>query len=149
MQGMHPKQHQLCNRLTQLLSTAGGIASCSGMQYLESNGEEGQVDVLPAEGVQQGCSSVHCSRHSVPLLGHQDDSPLQQQRSQQSHEALHRHMPQQASQWHTSIPGSIPKVWGNLQLNELVRAACSTCMSLVDITMAQLLLLLQILLLSA
>lgn len=64
--------------------------------HLEGYGQQGQVDVLPAEGVQQGGCSVHCSRHCVPFFGHKDDTPLQQQSGKQRHQALHGHIPQQA-----------------------------------------------------
>ena len=101
-------------------------AHCQGLTHstrLEGNGEKGQVDVLPAEGVQQSRSCMHCCRDSVPVLCHQDDPALQQQSCQQGHQALHWHMPQEASQRDPSVPGPIAKVWRDFQLDVLVRAA--------------------------
>ena len=92
-------------------------------QYLEGNREEGQVDVLPAERVEQGSCSVHSCTDGVPLLGDHDDAPLQQESGEHRHEARDWHMPEQARQGYASIPGSIAQVWWNLQLNELLRPA--------------------------
>jgi len=41
--------------------------------------QEGQVDVVPAERIQQGCGGVQAGRQGVPVLGNHHNAPLQQQ----------------------------------------------------------------------
>ena len=91
--------------------------------HLEGMGEQGEVDVLPAHGVEQGGGRMHGRRDQIPILGHQDDAALQQQSSQQGQQGRRWDMEQQTSEGNARIPGPVPAVWRDLKLDEVLVAA--------------------------
>ena len=90
---------------------------------LEGVGQQGQVDVLPAHGVEEGGGGMHRSRYQVPVLGDQDDAALQEQASQEGQQGLGRDVEEQAGQGNAGIPGPIAAVRRDLELDEVLVAA--------------------------
>ena len=96
--------------------------------HLEGQGQQRQVDVLPAEGVQQGSCSVHCRTDRVPVLGHHENAPLQEEGLYKGHHGSGGKVPKQARQGQPSIGLAIAQRRWDLQLHKL-RSAASAAMS--------------------
>lgn len=102
--------------MQQRMPARGALPSAprSRSPHLQRQRQQRQVDVLPAERVQQRVRCVHRRADRLCVARHQNDAPLQQQRGHQRDCLAWRQEPQQARQRDARVGGAIAQVGWHL-----------------------------------